>query len=103
MKFPSSFKHIIRLASAIFRGRFSPATTLVWGICTIAILLVLILGWDTYLFMQSISPPQANDIVESKTTLTAQDIDNAIQILDQQKVQFDTLLNQIMGTTTISF
>lgn len=102
MKYLSSIEHIIRAIPEIFR-RLSPAMVFAWSICIVAILLVSMLGWDAYLFMQSISPPQANDIVESKTTLTAQDIDNAIQILDQRQMQFDTLLHQITGTTTISF
>ena len=103
MKFLSPFKHVLRTTAALFHGRFSPATVLAWSICVIIILLILILAWDAYLFTQSISPPQANNMTESKTTLTSQHIDNAIRILDQRQIQFDTILHQITGTTTTSF
>jgi hypothetical protein len=54
--------------------------------------------------MQSIAPIQSVTIQESKKiSLTVQEIDEAIRIIDQRQEKFTTLLREITSTTTISF
>ncbi|MDP3769680.1 MAG: hypothetical protein Q8R40_01915 [bacterium] len=93
-------KKIKNPAALIRRLRLTQTTVLMIGIIFLAIFLVGILMWDGYLFMQSITPPTAAPIKNSKeVSLVAQDIDDAIQILNTRQQQFNTLLKTTTGTT----
>ncbi len=77
---------------------------LAWGMIIVTVCLIIILIQDTVFFMQSISPPRPQATGTSKQiSLTSQDIDDAIHILDQRQQQFNTLIQGFTGTTTISF
>ncbi len=98
------FKKIFNQFHFLRRLRITQTGVLIYGTLLVVIGFVSILGWDAYLFMQSISPPQAAVINKSeKISLTAQEIDDAIHILDQREQQFNILLKQTTGSTTISF
>lgn len=102
--FKNIFQKIPWKFSFFHRIRFTQTTVLTYGVLLLLVFIILILGWDASLFMQSLSSPQATTINESKKmSLTSQDIDDAIHILDQRQQKFNALLKGITGTTTISF
>ncbi|GEM_PF-3193767 len=92
-------KKIKNPLALIRRLRLTQTAVLMTGIIFLAIFLVSILMWDGYLFMQSITPPTAAPIKNSKEmSLAPQDIDDAIHILDARQQQFNTLLKTTTGT-----
>lgn len=79
-------------------------SVLVYGTAMLAVFIIAVLGWDTYLFMQSIAPLETQEILETKKiSLTAEDIKEAIRILDERQEKFAALLKETNATTTISF
>lgn len=84
--------------------RLTHMSVLIYGTAILAIFIIAVLGWDTYLFMQSITPLQTMEIQETKKiSLTAEDIKEAIRILDQRQEKFAALLKMTNASTTISF
>lgn len=103
MNIPFFAKKILKKFSFLSRIHFTQIMILVYGTIALAMLLVAVLGWDTYLFIQSISPLEAVTISEpKKISLTSQDIDGAIRIIDQRQQQFDNLLKTTTASTTIA-
>ena len=104
MKLMALVKNIGAKITSIFNGRFSQTRVLTGSVLMIVLLLVVMLSWDAFLFMRSIAPAKGDGNIESKTvTLTPQDIDGAIRILNERQAQFNALLQKISGTTTVSF
>ncbi len=92
------------LRTLLRRVRFTPAVALAAGMIFLAVISLSILLWDGYLFMQSLSPAQSEPRKESKKiSLTSEDIDDAIRILDKRTRQFETLIHAGSATTTIVF
>lgn len=88
----------------IRRIRFTQASVLMGGIIVLIMLFLAVIAWDAYLFTQSVSPLQASATDQSKQiSLTPQTIDEGIDILNQRKQKFDNILQNVTGTTTISF
>lgn len=86
------------------RIRFTQIVILTYGMGVLAVCIIAVLAWDAYLFMRSIAPIKPATIQESKKiSLTAQEMDEAIRIIDQRQQTFTTLLKEITSTTTISF
>lgn len=104
MNIAARLKQIIQKLANIRRIRFTQAAVITWGIGFLVIFLIAVLAWDASLFMQSISPLQTETATSSKqATLTSQDIDGAIRILDAKQQQLNLLLKGSTGTSTISF
>lgn len=95
---------ILRKFQFLRRIKFTQTTVLLYGIVLLFVLIMGVLGWDAYLFIQSIAPQETIMIKKSKEiSLTSQDIDDAIHILDDRQEHFTTLLKDITSTTTITF
>ncbi len=98
------FKKIKNPIALIRRIHLTQTAVLMTEIIFLAIFLVSTLMWNGYLFMQSITPPTAAPIKNSKqASLAPQDIDDAIHILDARQQQFNALLKGTTGTTSNLF
>ena len=93
-----------RITGFIHHIRFTQARVITGGMILLALLLLAILGWDTSLFLQSLSPLEPAILKESKqVTLAPSEIDDADRTLDLRQQQFNALLQSSTGTSTISF
>lgn len=104
MNIPSFAKKIFQRFAFFRHIRFTHITILIYGTIALAVLVISALGWDTYLFIQSISPLEAVEIKEpKKISLASKDIDEAIRIINQRQEKFTTLLKATNASSTISF
>lgn len=104
MNTPPFVKKIFHKFTFFRRIRLTHIAVLVYGTIALAIFAIAIFGWDAYLFIQSLSPPEPAEIQESKKiSLTSEDIDEAIRIIDQRQQQFTTLLQEATTSAAISF
>ena len=104
MNIAAGLKHITQKFTFISRIRLTQAAVITWGTMLLGIFLIAMLAWDASLFMQSISPLQVETSTSSKqASLTSEDIDTAIRILDTKQQQLNLLLIGSTGTSTISF
>lgn len=72
-----------------------PEHALVWSIAGLALLLALVLGWDAYLFRQSLYPETTSREIKNSAlqkTLPA-DLDDAIKMLDERERAFQRILD----------
>lgn len=104
MNIPPVIKKIFQKFRFLRRIRFTQMMILTYGVGALALCIVVVLAWDAYLFIQAIAPIESTSMQESKKiSLTPEDIDEAIRIIDQRQQQFTALLQKTTGTTTISF
>jgi len=104
MNTTSFVKKILQKLTFFQHIHFTQIMILVYGTMILTVFAVAVLGWNTYLFIQSISPLETVEIKESKKiSITSQNIDEAINIIDQRQQRFEALLKKTTGTTTISF
>lgn len=104
MNIPPVIKKFFQKFQFLRRIRFTQIMILVYGVKVLALCIIAVLAWDAYLFIQSIVPIESTSVRESKKiSLTSEDIDDAIRIIDQRQQKFTALLEKITSTTTISF
>ena len=104
MNVPPVIKKIFQKFQFLHSICLTQTTILIYGMAILVVFVIAILAWDTYLFMRSIAPIQPVTVQESKrSSLTSQDIDEAIRIIDQRQQRFTNLLQEMTSTTTISF
>ncbi len=104
MNTPQIIKKFFQKFKFLRRIRFTQIMILAYGVEVLALCIVAVLAWDAYLFIQSSAPIESTSVQESKKiSLTSEDIDEAIRIIDQRQQQFTTLLEKTTGTTTIPF
>ena len=93
-----------KITGLVGRIQFTQSRVVIGIVIFLALLLLIILGWDTSFFFRSLSPLQPEVIKESKQiSLSFSDIDEAIHILDIRQQELNKLLQGITGTSTISF
>ena len=104
MNTPQIIKKFFQKFTFLRRIRFTQIMILIYGVEMLVLGIVAVLAWDAYLFIQSSAPIESTSAQESKKiSLTFDDIDEAIHIIDQRQQQFTALLQKTTGTTTISF
>lgn len=93
-----------QIKKIIQRIRFTQHTVILWGMAVCAVCATGIIIWDGALFLESIAPLEPQTETQTKQiSLTSQDIDDAMQILNQRQKRFNTLIIDVAGTSTISF
>lgn len=91
MKFPRWGEFNIRQGIK-FRG-LSREEILVWGTVTILFFLVAIILWDGYLFYHTtIRKRVPGALVKKAVTLSPEEIEEVVNLLDERKQKFDELL-----------
>ena len=104
MNIPLVVKKFFQKFQFLHSIRFTQIMILTYGTAVLIICIVAVLAWDAYLFMQSITPIEPITAQESKKiSLTTEEINEAISIIDQRQEKFTALLKEITSTTTISF
>ena len=104
MNIIARLKQIVQKFAFIGRIRLTQTAVIKWGMICIITFLIALLAWDASLFMQSISPLQPETAASSKrASLSAEDIDDAIHILNTKQQQLNLLLTGSAATSTISF
>ena len=84
------------------RPTLNQTNILAWGTVAWIGLMLFILFWDGYLFYQSLSPTEKASVVSiKKTPFTSDDINDAIQLLDEREQMFNTILHELTGTSTL--
>ena len=93
-----------KMIGFIRRIRITQTVVITWGMILLALSATAVLLWDTSLFLRSISMLEPETAIPSKqVSLTTQDLDDAINILDSRQQQFNSLIRGVAGTSTISF
>lgn len=97
-------KQITPKIGFIRRIRLTQTAVVAVGTMLLVLFAIAILLWDASLFLQSLSGLQPKTATSSQqVSLTAQDINDAINILDNRQQQFNALIHSTAGTSTISF
>lgn len=104
MNINSLIKKIISKLPMPRRIRISRTMIVTCGMFFLILLTFFVLGWDMFLFTQSFSFLKQKKIDALKQlSLTTQDINDAIHLLDERQEQFNAILQAATGTTTIVF
>lgn len=66
---------------------------LLWGVALLAMLLLALILWDMYLFYNTLTGVERRgEVVKPTVGISAREIDEVIQLLDERKKKFDSVL-----------
>lgn len=90
MKLPQFLGNLIAKTKAF---RFTRENLTVWGVAALGCLFALVLFWDGYLFYQIVvKGREAARPLEKRITLTGEEIDGVVRLLDEREQKFNEIL-----------